>query len=58
MTEQKKESCLCPFCDSEMTGDDLPGCQVCSVRIVNCPQCQKPLARDTMVCSHCGAKAA
>ena len=58
MNEQKKEPCLCPYCDAEMTEEDVPCCQGCNVEIVYCPQCRKPLARDTMVCSHCGAEAA
>jgi hypothetical protein len=57
MSEQKKESCLCPYCDAEMTEEDLPCCLVCNVSLFYCPQCGKPLHGDSKVCSHCGADA-
>ncbi len=57
MTEQKEEKkhLFCPYCDEEIMRADLPYCQACSVTIFYCPQCRKPLPRDSKICPHCGA---
>ena len=58
MTEQeeKRERLFCPYCDAEMTVEDLPLCQACGVSVFLCPQCRQPVARDNRVCPHCGTE--
>jgi hypothetical protein len=52
----QKKQCCCPYCDEEIMALDLPYCQVCKGEIHYCPQCRRPLPRETEVCPHCGAK--
>ena len=58
MTEPKEgKKCLsCPYCDEEIIRADSPYCQACGITIFYCPQCRKPLPRDSKICSHCGAE--
>ncbi|MFH1382767.1 MAG: zinc-ribbon domain-containing protein [Chloroflexota bacterium] len=56
MTQQKaKKQPCCPYCDEEMLQADLPYCKPCSMTILYCPECHKPVARNSKKCSHCGA---
>ena len=56
MAEQKKNPCLCPYCDDEVKSADPHVCQACGLTVFHCPKCQKPLPRENEVCPHCGAK--
>ncbi|MFH0941605.1 MAG: Fe-S cluster assembly scaffold protein NifU [Chloroflexota bacterium] len=47
---------VCPFCDGEIIGADLPYCQACGVKVFLCPQCHQPVARDASECPKCGAE--
>jgi hypothetical protein len=52
----EKKQCRCPYCDQEIMALDLPYCQACQVEVRYCPQCRKPLPRETDVCPGCGAR--
>ncbi len=56
MAEQKEKGkyLCCPYCDGEIMKADMPYCQACGVTIFYCPQCRKPLPRDSKICPHCG----
>jgi len=58
MAEQKerREHCLCPYCNEEIMKADLPFCQACGITIFYCPKCRKSLPRENKVCPHCGTE--
>ena len=56
MAEKTKRHDACPYCDVEILEADLPFCRACQVKIVYCPSCRKPVARDKKTCPACGAK--
>ena len=45
----------CPFCDGEIMEADLPYCQLCGVKMLLCPQCKQPVAKEASKCPNCGA---
>lgn len=53
--EQEPRKLCCPYCDSELMDEESPFCQACRVKVFCCPNCRQPVARDKMVCPHCGA---
>ena len=54
--KDKEEHLYCPYCEEEIMEADSPFCQACRVGLFYCPQCHKPLSRDSKVCPHCGAE--
>jgi len=55
MPEAKSDSeaCRCPYCDAEMEKQD-PICKACTLTIVVCPICGKPLREELRECPECG----
>lgn len=49
------EECVCPYCNQPVE-PKAPFCRPCNKQISYCVSCQKPIAKDTAVCPHCGAK--
>ncbi|UCG43551.1 MAG: zinc-ribbon domain-containing protein [candidate division WOR-3 bacterium] len=52
MSDKKKSECRCPYCDTPVL-EDL--CQPCGVQVTLCPECGKPLPKDSKECPECGA---
>jgi len=50
------DACTCPFCDSELAGEDAPICRSCGVSFQNCPACGKLVSSKDKSCPHCGAE--
>jgi endogenous inhibitor of DNA gyrase (YacG/DUF329 family) len=46
----------CPYCDEEVMEAEFPFCQLCGVNILYCPECHKPVSRESKVCPECGAE--
>ena len=51
-----KSHISCPYCDEEIMAANLPYCQACKLKVLNCPRCHKPVPRETTVCPHCKAE--
>lgn len=50
----RKDQVCCPFCDAEITESSPPFCKACKVKVMFCPQCKKPVARNEDKCTSCG----
>ncbi len=51
MSDKKTAGCHCPYCDEPLLGDF---CKPCSVEIVRCPKCNKPIPQGEEECPECG----
>ncbi len=52
----EREHRFCPYCDEEISETAFPYCKACEVEVFYCPECKKPLSRNSRICPNCGAE--
>ncbi|MEW6041144.1 MAG: hypothetical protein AB1633_06450 [Elusimicrobiota bacterium] len=55
--KKKKQTCICPFCESEITCISPAGttfCKPCGINFITCGSCGEIMMESQTVCIKCG----
>ncbi|MCG9479887.1 MAG: zinc-ribbon domain-containing protein [Actinomycetia bacterium] len=56
MVKDKKSTCKCPYCDTDIELKSSVICTVCDLKISRCPECGYPISENIEKCPNCGVK--